>query len=393
MQWPRIRVVYWVAGLLLLGWGLAGCSWLDAPSTREPAKLLPINGALPVRIVWETDIGKGNPDHQAKFKLTHLDGRLLAADISGVVCALNPENGRILWTYHAKQALSAGVGAGEGLVVVATEQGQIVALAAESGALRWQINTNNEVLAIPQVRHDRVIVRTIDGEVLGLNATDGQVSWRYNSTVPLLSLRGTSTPILTESKVIIGQANGELAALDLQNGATLWKQTLAVSHSRSPLGGLVDIDAEMALSEGVIFATAFQGRVTALTEDSGTVLWNNDAVYGYTGLDADYRQVYITHLDEGVWALDRNNGVALWKQTQLSYRQLTAPVVMGEQVVVADFEGFVHWLDRQDGHLVARIRAHRKGIQATPLVVGEVLYTLGDQGQVTALTLQQMAKK
>lgn len=371
-----------------MGLLLAGCSIFSGKEVAPPAELTAIPAALPVQVLWEFDTGHDNLEQQAKLQLAAEGERLFVADAAGTVHAVNRADGKRIWQYKGKQALTAGVGVGDGLVVMATDEAEIVALNTETGALRWQVNIANEVLAIPQIRHDRVVIRTIDGEVLALNAADGQVLWRYGSSVPLLSLRGSNTPILTDDKVLIGQANGELVALELQSGAVLWKQAVAVSHSRSQLGSLVDIDAEMALADGVVYATAFQGKVVAVTEDSGTLLWGNEAVYGHTGVAVDHRQVLVTAVNDRVLALDRNNGAALWKNEQLVNRQLTAPVVMDEQIVVADFEGFVHWLAREDGHLVARIRLNRKSIRSTPLMLDQVLFVLSDNGELTALQLK-----
>ena len=56
-------------------------------------------------------------------------------------------------------------------------------------------------------------------------------------------------------------------------------------------------------------------------------------------------------------------------------------------VLVGDFEGYLHWLSQEDGRMVARTRVGSDPISATPVVVGEVVYVLGEGGRLQALTL------
>ena len=46
----------------------------------------------------------------------------------------------------------------------------------------------------------------------------------------------------------------------------------------------------------------------------------------------------------------------MWKQTALHQRALTAPVQQGNYLIVGDYEGYLHWLSKEDGHIVARAR-------------------------------------
>ena len=92
--------------------------------------------------------------------------------------------------------------------------------------------------------------------------------------------------------------------------------------------------------------------------------------------------------DQGeVWAFDRNGGSDMWKNDKLKYRWLTGPAVQGNYVVVADAEGYVHWLQSGDGALAARVRLSKKAIQAQPLVVGDTVYVEDVKGHIGAYRL------
>jgi outer membrane protein assembly factor BamB len=73
------------------------------------------------------------------------------------------------------------------------------------------------------------------------------------------------------------------------------------------------------------------------------------------GLDIDRRSVYVTDEKGKVQAFDRENGTARWTQEKLLLRRVSRPLAVGRYVAVADYQGFVHLLDREDGSFVARL--------------------------------------
>ncbi len=96
--------------------------------------------------------------------------------------------------------------------------------------------------------------------------------------------------------------------------------------------------------------------------------------------------MYVSDDQDYVWALQGQN--ALWRQARLLRRKLTAPVVVGNQVVVGDFEGYVHWLSRDDGRFVARTTISKSAIRSKPVVKDGLLYILANDGELTVFRTQ-----
>ena len=116
---------------------------------------------------------------------------------------------------------------------------------------------------------------------------------------------------------------------------------------------------------------------------SGNLVWNRD-LSSYAGLDVDAGQVYVSEESDAVLALDRRNGGTLWKQADMTGRRLSAPAASGDYVVVGDFEGYLHWLRKDDGSIVGRIRAASRGIAAAPLSAGDIIFALDQDGTLGA---------
>ena len=105
----------------------------------------------------------------------------------------------------------------------------------------------------------------------------------------------------------------------------------------------------------------------------------------HAGIGADNRSLYVTDANSEVWSLERRSGASFWKNDKLRARKLTAPVTVGEYVVVADLEGYVHFLKRDNGAIVARVRVDSSPVVAAPVVVGNTVFVSTSAGKLAAL--------
>jgi outer membrane protein assembly factor BamB len=370
---------------------LTGCSWFGGKDNSEPpAKLKSFEKRVELRKVWGRDSGDGTDGQFVKLVPALVDGRIYVADRDGTVWALELETGKLIWRSKTGLAISAATGVGGGLVLVGSSEGQLAALDAETGEQRWRVDVTSEVLSVPQIYEDTVIIQTVDGAISALSTQDGQRRWIYNRSVPVLTLRGTSTPFVGGGVVLAGFANGEMVALEVATGREVWQTAVAVPHGRTELQRIVDVDANPVVDQGLLYAASYQGRLVAVSLQDGHVLWNRD-MSTYAGMAVDSSQVFVTDADSEVWAIDRRSGRSLWKQADLRRRSLTGPTVIDDYVAVGDFEGYLHLLSRSDGSIVGRERVDSEGIQATPVVVsGDRLLVLGAGGELVLYKLNTL---
>jgi outer membrane protein assembly factor BamB len=360
---------------------LAACN--KDEGVEPPAELVDIKATLVVKELWSTSVGGGDEKMRVALGLAEDGGTLLAASRDGEVRALDPGNGRARWETDTKLELSGGPGAGEGLVVVAASGGDVLALEAASGKQRWRVNVGGEVLAAPLVTADRVVVRTVDGRLKGLAAGDGKEAWMVEDLVPRLSLRGTAPPVRAGDAVICGFDSGKLMAVSLGSGDILWQAQVSTPSGRSELDRLADVDSAVRVSGNDVYVVGYQGRVTMVGLDTGQIWWARD-LSSYRGLTLDDDQLYVATSEGDVVALRRRDGSTVWQQTGLKRRALGTPAMHAGAVVVGDFDGYLHWIDRNGGRFVARERPGRTRIAAVPLVVGDNMYVIDDGGRVAA---------
>src|SRR5439155_1031618 len=121
------------------------------------------------------------------------------------------------------------------------------------------------------------------------------------------------------------------------------------------------------------------------------IWWTRD-LSSYRGVDVDDDQLYVSTSGGELVALKRRSGIEVWRNDALKFRSLSAPAVVGDYVVVADFEGYLHWFDRATGSIAGRIKTGGDRVTNAPLVVDDVLYVISDKGQVFALRGQPLAR-
>lgn len=378
-----------LAGLLLV---VAACSSKDK-QIDQPAKLTPFASTLRAERVWSATVGdKKEIRLRLSLGLAVDDGRVYAAGHKGDVVALDLASGRTAWRTRLKAPLSGGTAVGEGMVLIGTSDGRLFALDAAKGTQRWSVRVNGEVLSPAAISEKLIALRTVDGRLHALSPTDGHELWVQQQQVPRLSLRGTARPVIAGELVLCGFDNGKVLAINAADGSVQWEATISPPHGRTELERLDDIDTTVRVAGQDVYTVGFQGKLAMLALDTGQVWWSHDAS-SYRSLTLDDDTLYMAGADGEIVALRTRTGAELWRQKALQFRGLTAAVAMDEDnaLVAADFQGYVHWLDKATGALAARASSGKTRVSSPPVVAGNMVLVINDRGQISAFRVTPRA--
>ena len=276
-------------------------------------------------------------------------------DYTGAVIATDITDLDTLWVTATGMSIGSPVTLSGDTLYLGTSEGYLITLDRKTGEIKWKAEVGSEILAAPAVGGGYVVVRCVNGEIYAFKSHDGTKVWTDRQITPSLTLRGTSAPVISNDIVINAFDNGKLIAYNLQTGRIIWQQNIAVARGRTTLERLIDIDADIVISNDTIYTVAFQGKLAAVSLGSGQVLWSRD-FDSYIGMAVDPYRIYIVDSDSQIWALDKTNGATHWKQEAMLRRNLTRPILHSNYLVVGDFNGFLHWLRRDSGKLAARVR-------------------------------------
>lgn len=354
-----------------------------ASSGPKMAELTPIQPTVDARIRWSTTIGKGG---DYTFAPAVIGSSVYVAGQEGAIAKL--DDGVSAWRVNAGQPLSAGVGSDGRIVVVGTAKGEVLAFSAADGKALWQAKVSSEILAPPAVSDDGVAVRSGDNRVFLLDRADGRRKWMYQRATPPLALRSTAAPVFADHYVFVGYPGGKLVALDLKNGAPVWEGAVALPKGATELERVADIVSLPAIDGRQVCAVAYQGRVACFDlGQGGALIWARE-FSSAAGIALDGRYLFLTDDKGAVHALDRSTGASVWKQDRLLNRRVSGPVIRRGQVAVADAQGIIHLLSREDGSFSARIASDGTRV-VTPLqVFGTALLVQTSGGLVAAIDIQ-----
>jgi outer membrane protein assembly factor BamB len=375
----RLLLPLALAALLLA----AGCS--KDKDVEPPAALVKFPATLPVKKIWDHNVGGGKKQVLLRLGLGPAvdNGLVFAGSDQGELLAVALDTGKKVWLKKLGLALSAGPAAGYGMVVVGSTKGAVIALDAASGRVLWKTRVNSELLSAPAIGEKVVVMRAVDGHLHGFDARNGNELWSVEQQVPRLSLRGTAIPVIAKEVAISGFDNGKVMAVSLTTGDTVWDTALASPHGRTELDRLVDVDSAVRVLGDNVFAVGFQGRTAMLALDSGQVWWAHD-MSSERGLSLDDDNLFVTQSDGIVVALRQRDGSEVWRNDKLKRRGLTVPAVTSTAVAVADYQGYLHWLDKKTGVLVARQRVAKYRVSNPPVAVQDTVVVLTDSGSLAA---------
>ena len=338
-------------------------NWFGNRNAAPGMAPLPVlTQTIKVNTLWRADIGNSQ---QAIFSPAVVGDSVYAAAYDGTITRLDAASGKRLWRISAGEHLTGGVGAGAGLVVVGSGKGDVLAF-DDSGTALWKTQVSSEVLAAPQVAQGVVVVRSADGRIFGLDAKDGKRKWYYQRSTPTLTVRSPVGISISAGVVYAGFAGGKLVAIELSNGAVRWEATVALPHGTTELERVTDVIGLPVVEGREVCAVAYQGRIGCFDLANGQAMWGRE-MSSTSGLALDARYAYVSDDKGTVYALDRSSGNSVWRQEKLSLRNLSAPLALGQEIVVADIQGYVHFLDRDSGAFVGRVATDGSPISTNPV--------------------------
>ena len=382
-----------VASISLLALA-AGCSSMPSLSSlnpfttksvpkNPPVALVDIKPTLAVRNVWSTSVGAAGV---STFSPAVTGDSIFAAAQDGTVVRLDAASGRPAWRINAGVKLTAGVGSDGTTVAVAGEKGLLMVFDA-SGSLRWKAQTSSEVLSAPAVGQGFVVVRSQDNRIVGFDAITGERRWIVQRTAPPLTLRAAPGILLAAPNAYVALPGGKLLAITLATGAPRWEVSVGEPRGATELERIVDTSGMPVMIGREVCTVSFQGRAMCFDATTGTTAWAKD-LSSEVGLGADERFLFAADAKGAVSALTREAGASVWKNAQLAHRRLTAPASVGRAVAVGDYQGYVHFLGREDGAMLARIATDGSPITAAPVLSGTNLIVQTHAGAVAALSAE-----
>ena len=353
--------------MFLILFVLSSCSSLssmkfwgsDEVDSDEPKTLVPISNSVKINVNWTKSFSGDN--FLGNFIPAFGSQSVFFADTNGSIKSINPNTGTIQWESQVN-ALSSGVAAGFGVIVVSDIEGNVITLNQDDGSVLWTLNLKGEVLAPAAIDPKFIVVKTGSGELLALDKSSGEISWSYRSKLPALTIRGSSSPVIEGDIVYATFDNGRLGVFELDSGFPVWDGAISYAKGSSELENLVDSDSNPVIDAGLVYTINYQGNLSLFDTSQKRAVWQTEASSFYSPLlirgliilvesKSNLRSFFTKTMEES------------WTSDAYLNRQLSNPISFSGFTIVGDYEGYIHVLDSLNGKTVGRKKISKKPIK------------------------------
>jgi outer membrane protein assembly factor BamB len=351
---------------------------------NQPVELDPgFKDRILVDRLWKRSIGSGDLDLKLNLSSFVYEKLIYNLDGYGYLSVIDAETSKIIWDKDLNESVSGGLGGDAKYLYYTTFQGELVTLNRQSGEQIWRANLSSESIAKPSSNGSLVAIQTVDGKLMTFGAEDGKLRWRYDSIGPLLSLRGTPSPIVSQRYTLTSFANGELLAFDNLTGQIYWKAIIVTPQGRTELERLVDPDGQAVIDGDTLYTIAYQGKLMAIDVLTGQEKWAK-TYSSFNSVAFGFGQLFVTTSDGVVLAINPKNGAELWKSESFKFRRLSSPFIYNQTLVFSDLEGYLHFVDISNGKYLARKHPDDSGVMGELNIIGEKLFATTRSGHLVA---------
>jgi outer membrane protein assembly factor BamB len=331
----------------------------DEVDPDEPKELIAFSNQKKVFIEWknaykgENELGNFIPDFSSQ--------NLFFSDASGKVSSLNANTGNENWSKELN-FLASGTAAGFGIVAISDIEGNVIALDQKDGNELWSSNVKGEVLSRVAIDAQIVVVKTGSGELLGLDKENGNIKWSYRSKLPLLSVRGSSSPVIVDDNVYVSFDNGRLGVFQINSGFPIWDGAISYVSGVSELENLIDSDSDPVVDGGLIYTTNYQGNLNIFDTTQKRSVWSYETSSFYSPVIIR-GMLMVVEADSVIRSFSLKTLQESWVNDDYLNRGLSNAVNFKGNMIIGDFEGYVHVIDTLNGRTIGRKKISKKPIK------------------------------
>ena len=353
--------------LILLVFLTSSCSSLDSLrfwqsdeiDPDEPKVLSSFSNQKTITIAWkksfkgENKMGNFQPDFSSQ--------NLFFSDITGNVVSINSETGIENWSSKLN-FLASGTAAGFGIVIVSDIEGNVIALNQNDGSQLWTSNVKGEVLTKAAIDAKIVVVKTGSGGLIGLEKETGNIQWSYRSKLPLLTVRGNSSPIIVEDRIYASFDNGRLAVFEIDSGFPIWDGAISYVSGVSELENLIDSDSDPVVDGGLVYTTNYQGNLNIFDVSQKRSVWSYETSSFYSPI-ITRGMLMVIEADSQIKSFSLKTLEESWINDDYLNRSLSNAVTYKGNIVTGDYEGYLHIIDPLNGKTIGRKKISRNPIK------------------------------
>jgi outer membrane protein assembly factor BamB len=293
-------------GVLGLAGGLlptVACSTLETANDHvNPERPLWFNrpsGALHVRFLRELTAGSrtsGEPYERGRPEIDTVRGRVFVGASDHGLYALRANSGSTIWRYETLGAVQSEPLYDPALDVVyfGSNDGALYSVHASDGGLAWRFDSGAEVARRPVLSGELLYFANAADNLFAIERRTGRRVWHVHRTPALgMEISGYAGPALDRGVVFFAFSDGHVGAYDARDGNERWPPVDLSAEAEQSQGAealrYLDVDTtpipdDLGPQGTVVFVASYAGGVYALDQERGVPVWKNEKAIGVTDL-------------------------------------------------------------------------------------------------------------
>ena len=292
-----------------------------------------------------------------------LNGTTVFAVNKNQLVLTNYDSGQILKNFELETSrIISGVSVGYNTFLYADADGIIYAHDSNSGELKWTKALEDVVLSEILITSTAVYVQTSSDVLYGLDLQNGETQWSKKAQAPLLSIRGTASPITFEGLIFTSFSNGRLAAVREVDGIQLWEKPISRLKGSTELEKLMDADSKAVPINEDIFVANYNGSLTRFNIRNGEKVFSVD--HSTLKPIILYKSTITSiNTDQEIIGFNAINGTEIWRSQKFKNRDITDLVLHDDRLYFGDFEGYIHEINPENGMITGLVKTELKSIK------------------------------
>jgi outer membrane protein assembly factor BamB len=188
-------------------------------------------------------------------------------------------------------------------------------------------------------------------------------------------------PVVAAGAVFTMDADGNVSAFDIHNGANFWRASIRPKHTRG-----LNVGGGISYADGHVYAATGLGEIICFDAKSGTIRWRQPlGVPARSAPTISGGHIFVSLIDSSMVGLDASNGHTIWSHQASNpltgVLGLPAPAVAGSVVVAGFGSGDLLALNTDSGEVLwsDNLGATGTGLSQLSAIVGLPVI---DQGRV-----------
>ncbi len=357
-----------------------------------------IEVAQDISKVWRTSVGSASDDSERIVAQPIVaDGKIFTLDSENMVSAFNAETGTKIWELELTPEheddghISGGLAYENGRLYVATGFALIFGIEANTGQTMWVSKVDAPMRAAPTARGDRVFVITLNNQLVAYDGRNGNELWDYTGISETASILGGASPAVDQGVVVAAFSSGDVVALKVENGNTIWTESLVGSRRTDAVSALTAIRGRPIIDRGRVYAISNSGTFTSIDLKTGRRYWSQDLSSQETPwIAGDY--LYVVTPDAELVCVNRMNGnihwvtaLPRWADEEERSGNLTwsTPILVSNRLIIAGSNEQAFSISPYTGEILGQVEMPDRMI-VPPLAANGTLYFLSDGADLVA---------